>query len=121
MAPGGYDRLQFRYLGTNVTNQNLVQEEIKRRLNSGNAFYHSVMNLLFYHLVSKNVKIRICKTIILPVFFLRGCETWSLTLREDHRPRAFGKRVLRRIFAPKRDVGGNCIMRSFVFYNLRQV
>jgi hypothetical protein len=38
---------QFRYLGTTVTNQNLIQEEIKRRLNSGNAHYHSVQNLFF--------------------------------------------------------------------------
>jgi hypothetical protein len=65
---------QFKYLGTTVTNQNLTQEEIKRRLNSGKACYHSVQNLLFSHLLSKNVKIRICKTIILHVV-LNGCET----------------------------------------------
>jgi hypothetical protein len=58
---------QFRYLGTTVTNQNLVQEEIKRRLNSGNACYHSVENLLSSRLLSKNLKIRIYKTIILLV------------------------------------------------------
>jgi hypothetical protein len=49
---------QFRYLGTTVTNQNSVQEKI-RRLNSGNACYHSVQNLLSSRLFSKNVKIRI--------------------------------------------------------------
>jgi sorting nexin-29 len=48
---------QFKYLGTTVTNQNLIQEEIKRRLNSGNACYHSVQNLLFSRLLSKNLKI----------------------------------------------------------------
>jgi hypothetical protein len=53
-------------------------------------------------LLSKNVKIRIYKTIILPVV-LYGCETWSLTLREEHRLRVFANRVLRRIFGPKRD------------------
>jgi hypothetical protein len=53
--------------------------------------------------VKKNLKIRICKTIILPVV-LYGCETWSLTLREDHRQSVFENRVLRRIFGPKRDV-----------------
>jgi hypothetical protein len=52
--------------------------------------------------VSKNIKIRIYKTIILPVF-LYGCETWSLSLREEHRLRVFENRVLRRIFEPKRD------------------
>jgi hypothetical protein len=55
---------QFKYLGTTVTNQNLIQEKIKRRLNSGNACYHSVQNLLSSRLLSKNVKIRIYKTII---------------------------------------------------------
>jgi hypothetical protein len=68
----------FFILGTTITNQNLIQEEIKRRLNSGNACYHSVQNLLSSRLLSKNIKIRIYKTLILPVV-LYGCETWSLT------------------------------------------
>jgi hypothetical protein len=89
-------------LGTTVTNQNFIQEEIKRRLNSGNACYHSVQNLLSSRLLSKNLKIRIYTTIILPVV-LYGCETWSLTLREEHRLRVFENRVLRRIFGLKRD------------------
>jgi hypothetical protein len=58
---------RFKYLGTAVTNQNLIQEEINRRLNSGNGCYHSVQNILSSHLLSKNLKIRIYKTIILPV------------------------------------------------------
>jgi hypothetical protein len=53
-------------------------------------------------LLSKYIKIRIYKTIILPVV-LYGCETWSLTLMEEHRLRVFENRVLRRIFGPKRD------------------
>jgi hypothetical protein len=73
---------QFKYLGTTVTNQNLIQEEIKRRLNSGSACYHSVQNLLSSRLLSKNMKVKIYKTIILPVI-LYGCETWSLTVREE--------------------------------------
>jgi hypothetical protein len=85
-------------LGTAVTNQNLIQEEIKSKLNSGNW----VQNLLSSRLLSKNVKIRIYKTIILPVV-LYGCDTWSLTLREEQRLRVFENRVLRRIFGPKRD------------------
>jgi hypothetical protein len=82
----------FKYFRT-VKNQNLIQEEIKRRLNSGNAYYHSVQNLLTF-LLSKNVKIRMYKTIILPVV-LYGCEKWSLTLREEHRLRVFENKVLR--------------------------
>jgi hypothetical protein len=80
----------------------LIQEEIKRRLNSGNACYHSVQTLPSSRLLSKNLKIRIYKTIILPVV-LYGCETWSLTLREEHRLRVFENRVLRRICRSKRD------------------
>jgi hypothetical protein len=91
---------QFKYLETTVTNQNPIQEETKRRL-SGNAWYNSVQNLPSFCLLLKNVKIKIYKTIILPVV-LHGCETWSLTLREEHRLRVFENRVLRRIFGPKR-------------------
>jgi hypothetical protein len=70
---------EFRYLGT-VANQNLIHEEITRRLNSGthNYCYHSVQNLL--RLLSKNIKIKIYKTIIFPLV-LYGCETLSLTLK----------------------------------------
>jgi hypothetical protein len=71
-------------------------------LNSGNACYHSVQNHLSSPLLSKNLKIRIYKTIILPVV-LYGCETWSLISREEYRLRVFVNRVLRRIFGPKRD------------------
>jgi ribosomal protein S2 len=51
--------VQFRYLGTTITNQNPIQEEIKRRLNSDNVCYHSIQNLLSSPLLSKNIKIRI--------------------------------------------------------------
>jgi hypothetical protein len=61
---------------------------------------HTDQNLLPSHLQSKNVKVRIYKTIILPVV-LHGFEAWSLTLREEHRLRVFKNRVLRRIFEPK--------------------
>jgi hypothetical protein len=53
-------------------------------------------------LLSRDVKVKIYKTIILPVV-LYGCETWSLTVREEHRLRVFENRVLRRICGPKRD------------------
>jgi hypothetical protein len=88
---------KFRYLRTTITNQNLIEEEIKRRLNSGNACYHSAQNILSSRLLSQNIKIRVYKTIILPVILYR-CETWSLALREEHRLRAFEKCVLRRLF-----------------------
>jgi len=68
----------------------------------GNACYHSVQNLSSSRLLSKNLKIKIYRTIILPVV-LYGCETWSLTLREERRLRVFENRVLRKVFGPKRD------------------
>jgi hypothetical protein len=93
---------QFRYFETTITNRNLIQEEIKRRLNSGNACYQSVQYLLSSRLLSRNIKIKIYKTIILLVV-LYGCETWSLILREEHKLRVFENMVLRRIFGPERE------------------
>jgi hypothetical protein len=78
----------------------LIQEEIKRRLNSGNACYHSVQNLLPSRLLSKNIKLRIHKGTLLSVV-LHGCETWPLTLRGKHRMRVSESRVLRRVSGPK--------------------
>jgi hypothetical protein len=91
---------EFEYLGTTEVNTNLINEEIKSRFNSGNACYRSSKNLLFSRLLSKNVKIRIYKIIILPLV-LYACETWSLTLREEHRIREFENVVERRIFGQK--------------------
>ena len=79
---------EFKYLGTTLKNQNSIAEEIKIRLRSGNACYHSVQNLLSSRFLSKHLKIKIYKTIILPVV-LYGCETWSLTLREERKLRVF--------------------------------
>jgi len=82
-------------------NQNSIQEEIKSRLKSGNACYYSVQNLLSSSVLSKNIKIKIYRTKISPVA-LYGCETWSLTLREECRVLVFENRMLRRIFGTKR-------------------
>ena len=92
---------EFKYLGTTITDQNSIQEEIKCRLKLGNACYHSVQNLSSSRLLPKNLKIKIYRTIILPVV-LYGCETWSLTLSEERRLRVFENRVLK-VFGPKRD------------------
>jgi hypothetical protein len=93
---------QFRYLGTTLLDRNSIHEETKGRVKSGNACYHLVQNLLSSRLLSKNTKIRLYRTVVLPVV-LYGCETWSLTLREEQRLRVFENRVLRRIFGSKRD------------------
>ena len=88
---------EFKYLVKTLTNQNSIQEEIKCRLNLGNVCYYSVQNFLSSSLLSKTLKIKIYRTMILPVV-LYGCETWSLTLREERRLRMFENRVLRRVF-----------------------
>ncbi|KAJ4451994.1 hypothetical protein ANN_03478 [Periplaneta americana] len=93
---------KFKYLGATVTNINDTREEIKRRINMGNACYYSVEKLLSSSLLSKNLKVRIYKTVILPVV-LYDCETWTLTLREEHRLKVFENKVLRKIFGAKRD------------------
>jgi hypothetical protein len=73
-----YEKVEtFKYLGSLVTNQNSIQEEIKCRLKSGNSFCYSVQTLLSYRLLYKHLKMKLYETIILPVV-LYVCETWSL-------------------------------------------
>jgi hypothetical protein len=93
----------FKYLGMKLTNYNDIHDEMRSKLNLGSACYYSFQNLLSSHLISKNL---IYKTVILPVV-LYGCETWSLTLREEHRLKVFENRVLRRISGPKREEDGS--------------
>jgi hypothetical protein len=84
---------ELKYLGTTLTNQNYIDEEIRSILKSENACYNSVQNFMSPSFLSKNTKIKMYRTIILPVV-LYGCETWSLTLRGECRLRVFGpKRV----------------------------
>ena len=105
---------EFKYLGTTLKHHSSIQEEIKGRLKSGNACYHSVRNILSSRLLYKNTKIKTYRNIILPVV-LYECKTWTLTLREERRLVVFENRLLKRIFEPKRDeitgCGENCIMK----------
>ncbi|KAJ4438379.1 hypothetical protein ANN_14324 [Periplaneta americana] len=93
---------KFKYHEATVTNINETREKIKHRINMGNACYYSVEKLLSSSLLSKNLKVRIYKTVILSVV-LCGCKTWTLTLREEHRLRVFENKVLRKIFGARRD------------------
>jgi hypothetical protein len=95
---------QFTYLGKNIMNKSSIQEDIKSSLNSGNVCYHSVQNLLPSSLLSKHIKIKIHRTIILLVV-LYGCEAWCLTLNEECKLLRLFKnsRVMRKIFWPKCD------------------
>ena len=88
-------------MGTTLTKQNSIHEEFKSRLKSVNACHHLAQNLLSSSLLNKNVKIKIYRTVILPVV-LYGYESWSLTFKEEHRLSVFQNRVVRRIFGPKR-------------------
>ena len=92
---------QFKDLGTTLTDLNSTQEEIKSRLRTGDACFHSLQNLLFSSLLSKSRKIKIYRIIILPALY--GCENWSLILREKCRLRVLENMMLWRIFGPKRD------------------
>ena len=71
-------------------------------MKSGIACYHAVQNLFPSSLLSKNIKVKMYRTVILPVV-VYGCEMWSLTLMEERRQRVFENRVVRRIFGPERD------------------
>jgi hypothetical protein len=95
---------QFKYLGATLMNLNSIHEEIKSRLKLEHACYHSMQNLLSSRLLYKNIKIRVYRTTTLPVV-LYGCETWSLTLKEEQRLRVFENRVLGKIFRPKKEEG----------------
>jgi hypothetical protein len=85
---------KIRYLGTTLTEQNYMHEEIKSGLNSGNACYSSLHSLLSSRLF-RNLKVKIYKTIILSVVLYE--------LGKEHRPAVFENRVLRSIFGPKGD------------------
>jgi hypothetical protein len=104
--------------------QNCIHEEIKSRLNSGNACYHWVQSLLLSRLLSRNVKVKIYKTVILPVV-LYGYKTWPLTLREEHRLRVFENRVLKEYLDLRgmrwRENRGSCTMRNIIICTHPQI
>jgi hypothetical protein len=85
---------------------------------------HSVQNRLSSRLLSDNLRIKINKTIILPLV-LYGCQTWCLALWKEHRLKVFENRVPGRLCGPNRDemasAGKNCIMRSFITWTVRQI
>ena len=83
----GHDGHIYIYIYMYI-NENSIPEEIKSRLKSGNACCHSVQNFFSSRLLSKNLETKIYRTIILPIV-LYGCETWSLTLREERKLRVF--------------------------------
>ena len=83
-------------------NTNDIREEIKRRINMGNACYYSLEKILLSRLLSMKLKVKTYKTIILPVV-LYGCETWFLTFIEEHGLRVFKNIVLRKMFGVKRE------------------
>jgi hypothetical protein len=104
---------KFKYLRVILTNQNDIHDEIKSRLNSGNACCYSVKKFLSSWLITKNLKIKIYNTVMVPVV-LYGCEIWSLTLREEHRQQrtVCGEGYLD-LKGRKTDRGENCIMMNF--------
>jgi hypothetical protein len=98
---------------SDIWERQLTNQEMGSRLSSGNAFYGVQFRIFCVAVCPRNVKIKIYKTTILPVV-VYGCETWSLTIREEHRLGVFENRVLRGISASERkyqEAGGNCIKR----------
>jgi len=94
---------QFRYVATTLTNQNSIQEDSKEQTEVKERLLSFGAASLSSSLLSKNIKIKIYRTVVLPFVFFYGCETWSITLREGRRLRLFENSVLRRIFGGKRD------------------
>jgi hypothetical protein len=109
----------FKYLGTILTNQNFIKEEIKSRLKPGIACYNLVQNLLSSSLLSKNLKIKSQRTIILSAV-LNGCNIWSLTLREERRLMVSEIKVLRRISGPRRNMiaGDRGLEKNYIIRSL---
>jgi hypothetical protein len=102
--------VKLKFLGITLKDQSSIHEEIKSRLIQG-MLATIRFSLLPFCLLSRNVKVKIYKTVSLLVV-LYGCKTWSLALRQEHGLRAFENRVLRRLFRPKGD-GSDRTMEKF--------
>ena len=95
------------YLSNNLNESKFYSGRIKIRIKSGHACFHLAQNILSSSFLSKNIKIKIYRTISFP--FVYGCQTWSVTLREERRLRVSDYRVLRRIFGHKKnEIMGEC-------------
>lgn len=102
----------YKYLGTNFNCSNIIREEIKSRVHSGNKVYYALQHLLKSNDLSRNIKITIYKTLIRPIV-LYGSETWSTTKKDEALLQTFENRILRRIFGPIKDaISGEWRIRS---------
>jgi hypothetical protein len=86
----------FKYLGSIINVTNDIEEEVKTRIMQGNRCFYALKHLFTSSLVSRNTKLRLFKTIIRPIV-MYGCETWSLTQKQDERLATFERKVLRSI------------------------
>ena len=101
---------KFKYLGVTVTNTKDISEEIKRRINMGNACYYPLEKILLSRLLYKKLEVNTYKTIILTVV-LYACETLSPILRDGNRLKVHKNKVVRKIFGAKRDeITRECIV-----------
>ena len=88
---------EFVYLGTQVNNNNNTGEEITRRINLANRCLFGLGSIIRSKLLSRNTKLLIYKTLVLPVF-IYGSEAWTLSSDEQHKLSVFERKVLRIIF-----------------------
>lgn len=95
----------FRYLGSNLNSLNVMEEEIKARLTSGNRCFYACKRLLASKLLTLKSKLTIYKTLIRPVVTY-ACETWTLTQKDELKLELFERKVLRQIFGPVREDDG---------------
>lgn len=90
---------QFKYLGSTLTNNNSVTQEIETRLAAGNKSYFALLRVMKSSIISRDTKIRVYLTVIRPVV-LYGSETWTMTTRDEELIRRWERKVLRRIYGP---------------------
>ena len=95
---------EFIYLGTLISNDNSVQKEIQRRILAGNRTYFAATSLFRNRLLSRATKIRLYKTLIIPVVTY-GAETWTMTKKEEQALLIFERKIFRRIYGPKYEDG----------------